>query len=151
GHGLGLELIANTRIYGDPLAEFPVDLDPNYNVALAADYQGIYQPNWREIVLESDDIGPEWWIRVANIQSEAAFNYSWSDRELLAGFPTDVQELQMPNCSFEPCTIVDGMRRFNGDELFSAPVHAGRPAILLTVLHPVNRGTLEVYVNDVLV
>ena len=28
------------------LPSFPIDLDPNFNVALAANFQGIYQPDW---------------------------------------------------------------------------------------------------------
>ncbi len=49
GHGLGLGEIAKTSIYGSPLATFNVDLDPNYNVALAADIQGVYQTDWTTI------------------------------------------------------------------------------------------------------
>ena len=44
-HGLGLGMIAQTSIYGDPLAEFPVVLDDYYNVALAGNLQGVYQPD----------------------------------------------------------------------------------------------------------
>ncbi|MBZ0302622.1 MAG: hypothetical protein K8J31_22955, partial [Anaerolineae bacterium] len=148
GHGYGLELIANTPIYGDPLAEFPVTLDSNFNVALAADYQGIYQPDWDTILPGPDDTDPKTsWINVANIESEARFNYTWHDREPLAGFPTDIQALRMTNC-FEPCIVVDGARRLNGDESFMVPVEPNHPLTLLTVLHPVQPGTLDVYVND---
>ena len=48
GHGLGLGMIAETSIYGNPLASFPVELDNNANVALAAAFQGIYKPEWDE-------------------------------------------------------------------------------------------------------
>ncbi len=51
GHGYGLGMLADTDLYGEPLASFPVTLDPNYNVALAADFQGIYKPDWEVIDL----------------------------------------------------------------------------------------------------
>lgn len=151
GHGLGLELIANTRIYGDPLAEFSVELDPHYNVALAADYQGIYQPDWTRIVPGPDDTDPQTiWIDVANIESETAVDYAWHNRVQLAGFPTIAQELTYSDCVSD-CVVTAGFRRLNGEERFSVPTLAGQPFYLLTAVHSGQRATLDVYVNDVLV
>jgi hypothetical protein len=150
GHGFGLGQIANTPIYGEPLAEFPVILDDHYNVALAADYQGIYQPDWNSILPGADDTDPKTvWINAANIQSEAAVDYTWHNRTPLAGFATDIQVLQIPDCVDESCRVVDGMRRFNGTETFTVPAKTDHPVILLTALHPAQRGTLDVYVNDI--
>ena len=157
GHGLGLELIANTRIYGDPLAEFPVDLDPNYNVALAADYQGIYQPNWEQLGSREIDNNYMWsypeylWqnIFVANLASEAEHDYVWSNQDYVAGFPTEVHELNgSENCTIPDCRLVLATRRLNGDESFTLNTTSGYSLNLMTVVHPVNRGTLDVFVND---
>jgi hypothetical protein len=155
GHGLGLELIANTRIYGDPLAEFPVDLDPNYNVALAADYQGIYQPDWERLGSKKiDDMGsyPEFlWqtIYVANLASEAEHNYVWSNQDYVAGFPTEVHELSGgENCTIPDCRLILATRRLNGEETFTFNTTSGYGVDLMTVVHPINRGTLDVFVND---
>ncbi len=151
GHGLGLELIANTRIYGDPLAEFPADPHPNYNVALAADYQGIYQPDWEQIVQawdEYENAASITMINVSNLESEAQVQYFWRDHDRLPGFPTDIQELIIPNCPIEPCTLLDGMRRISGAESFVLSPQAAQPIYLLTFVHPGSHGTLDIYAND---
>jgi hypothetical protein len=150
GHGFGLELIANTSIYGDPLAEFPVDLDPHYNVALAADYQGIYQPEWSYIVPDFADTFPEAaLINVANVASETLFDYRWSNRMRLRGFPTDLIEIPRPLCSRTPCADVLAGRVIDGSEMFTLKtVVDGAGVLVATVLHPRYRGTLDLYVND---
>jgi hypothetical protein len=175
GHGLGLELIANTRIYGDPLAEFPVDLDPNYNVALAADYQGIYQPDWESVPvdwvhysLQPSQTGFNlWqgepmpntgsgWVNVGNIESENRNNYQWSNQNKVFGFPTDVFELDYVSCLIEDCVMLDAGRAITGEESFS--LSSGYPdsggawdVVLVTRLQPVSAGTLDIYANGELV
>lgn len=168
GHGYGLELIANTPIYGSPLAEFPVDLDPNYNVALAADFQGIYQPDW-DVIAARRSVQPslnsyidferadginELSVNVADIGSENYRAYTWASKagELL-GFPSDLHELHYPHCETEDCQFIDGGRRIDAQEQFSFDliIDSGsghQPIVLVTRLHAETRGTFDVFVDN---
>ena len=161
GHGLGLGMIAQTSIYGKPLAEFPVTLDPNYNVALAADYQGIYgrwnpknnadraqiipQHNTHDMVVVNS-------INVANLASEQAHRYQFHSSERLAGFPTEVHELNTTGCPSSACIVVDGGRHIDLEESFVAQTLSGKDALLVTRLLPQDQpGTFDVYLDDRLV
>ncbi len=174
GHGYGLELIANTPIYGDPLAEFPVELDPNYNVALAANFQGIYQPNWDNplfdrtyaAIQDSDYrfnvFGPETVlslslgnVNVANIRNENYNNYHWSNGNRVSGFPTDIFDLDYISCLFDDCQRIEAGRRITGEESFSlwTGFDSGHAwdGVLVTRLQPASPGTLDIYANGELV
>ncbi len=149
GHGYGLGMIADTDIFGKPLASFPVELDSNANVALAADFQGIYKPDWNVIshggsvfqqsLLDYIDLNAIKYVDgaalgsgvdVANINSEQRASYSWSNSEDgNSSFATEVHEFNYPDCfdrtvPFDPtrkadCHIVDSGRNINGEESFS--------------------------------
>jgi hypothetical protein len=168
GHGLGLGMIADTSIYGEPLASFPVELDPNFNVALAGDFQGIYRPDWEKIISwRNTSLQPydfNYWARgslptgdvdVANLAREAQQNYHWRNDEQLPGFPTEIYEQDYISCSIENCRLVDGGRLINGEESFDLGTwyDSGQSwnVILVTRLHPAYTGTFDVYANDVFV
>ncbi|MBZ0289545.1 MAG: hypothetical protein K8I30_18125, partial [Anaerolineae bacterium] len=175
GHGFGLGMLADTDLYGDPLASFSVDLDPNYNVALAANFQGIYQPNWEKInsaiglaVQPSicDNYFPACifprsdgiyvlgeWIAVANIDEEKRHNYRWLNSKDSMGFPSEVQELDYIDCYESLCRVIDGGRRINGEESFEIGGrvdldYALAGELLITRLQPVAAGTIDIYVDD---
>ncbi len=173
GHGFGLGMIADTDIYGKPLASFPVELDNSANVALAADFQGIYKPDWANIIpakgltlqpsicdnyfkqcsepppnnvdtLTNDSID------VGNLGDEAKHHYHWTDVEPLIGFPTDVHAFDYLNC-YKMCRVTDGGRRIDGEESFdiggiTRDQHYDE--LLVTRVHPVASGTIDVYAND---
>jgi hypothetical protein len=167
GHGLGLGILADTSLYGRPLVSFPVVLDDRYNVALAADFQGIYEPDWEAMKrgytsLQPYDFNyvengslPTAEIDVADLTSEASANYRWHNFERLPGFPTEVRELDYISCAIEDCLVTDGGRLINGEESFDLNTwyDSGRAwnVILVTRTHPVYAGTFDVYANDVLV
>lgn len=157
GHGYGLVLLANTRLYGEPLAEFPVNLRQEDNVALAADYQGIYQPDYapqqyREAALQTtiqnylagfrlvDS------INVADVVSEKAHDYTWSNVRAPEGFPTDLLEATYIDC-IENCLLRDGGRRINGEEQFTVAVIPGEDVLLVTRVNPMNRAEYNVYAD----
>ncbi len=122
GHGFGLSMVADTDIYGKPLAEFPVTLDDRYNVALAAAYQGIYKPEWEQIEynkatlsnqidrdyplqrsskyfilsmnVDEPFLEPFVRLNLADINSERGYNYHWQNRGESAGFPTEVHQFE---------------------------------------------------------
>jgi len=160
GHGYGLGMIADTGIYGDPLASFPVTLDPNYNVALAADFQGIYKPDWSATLtasgtqtLEVEGQRVEYEVvNVADLESEKQYQYQWHNRVPVQGFATGIYQLGYFNCPPDRCPMpYFGTRHINGTESFVIDVKAGENAFLWTVLQPLFRGQYDVYVNDELV
>lgn len=154
GHGYGLGMIEDTSIYGEPLVTFPVSLDPNYNVALAADVQGVYQPDWENSVSQSDaDIEFEGqtikveMLNIANLASEEEYNYHWTNSALMPGFMTEVYQLPARDC-VQRCGYLDGVRRINLLESFWMPAQLGEAAILYTSLHAAQRGNVAIYVNN---
>ncbi len=173
GHGYGLGMIADTDIYGKPLVGFPVELDNNANVALAANFQGIYKPDWGAINLAEalalqpsicDNYFPQCsdpppnhvyalaadFIDVGNLKDEAKHNYQWADHVPLIGFPTETHEFDYLNC-YTICRITDSGRRIDGEESFDI---RGRNAdnsystLLVTRIHPLASGTIDIYAND---
>jgi len=163
GHGYGLGMIADTAIYGEPLARFPVELDDTANVALAANFQGIYQPDW-DVVLRGKDtviqdsilaylvrLGSDpavEMIDVANLQSETAAHYAWKATEQFVGFPTEVHAFGYPACSTADCQVIDGVRRIDGEESFEVTPPTEGDAILVTRVHSAGLLTYDVYVTS---
>lgn len=171
GHGFGLGMIADTAIYGEPLASFPVVLDNSANVALAADFQGIYKPDWKGLdaygVIYQHQASSSWnserlakfavqvgEVNVADLKSEQQADYHWYRTSPLTGFPTEVHEFDSLDCYGKvECRLVDGGRRINGEEVFQVSTAAsweafGEDVILTTRLHPETSGTLDVYVSS---
>lgn len=163
GHGFGLGMIAATSIYGEPLAAFPVELDPRYNVALAADSQGIYRPDWAGADHAAAHRPQLPWLRgwaawdevdavnVAQIDSEQAHGYQWRGDARLAAFPTEVREWGYINCAGADCHVLDGGRAVDAEESFTVQAQPGRDLLLATRLHPFSRGTLAIYADGVYV
>jgi hypothetical protein len=142
-------------------------LDDRYNVALAGDFQGIYQPNWGTTERGYTSLQPydfNYWangslptaeIDVADLAGEGRANYRWHNAERLPGFPTEVRELDYVSCAVENCLVTDGGRLIDGEESFDLNTFydSGNAwnVILVTRVHPVHAGTLDVYANGVLV
>ncbi len=153
GHGYGLGMLADTSLYGEPLAGFPVTLDPNYNVALAADFQGIYAPDWR-LILDANPflrnmplVEGSQVVNVADLASESAMDYHWSAGDY-TGFATLPYDLRSGNCQNPNYTEVDAVRAVR-QESFTIAATPGESLLLMTMFHPVQRGTYDVYVDDV--
>ncbi len=91
GHGLGLGYLEATSIYGEPLARFTTPLDSDLNVALAAESQGIFRPDYApadrsqspSCILQQTryTAGMEIIdsVDVADIASEREHDYRWSE------------------------------------------------------------------------
>lgn len=162
GHGYGLGYLADTSLYANALVEYPVTLDNAHNVALAADVQGIYAPDWGpsdrsrtpaqpsiRALLEAHGATLMDEIDVASIVSENAHHYAWRDAERLGGFPTDVYDQSIVGCGDSSCRLTDGGRHINGEESFDfVPPTVSKDMLLVTRVHAVNPGTYTVYVND---
>lgn len=161
----GLKYLEQTSIYGELLAEFPADYAPEDNVALAADFQGIYRVDWHDILFVRDDASPLQpsildylqegsgllqRIDVAAAQ-EAMAQYEWENRDQSPGFVTEVYELSHVDCVLQAdCVVLDGGRRINGEESFIPRIgdtQGPSSVLLVTRLHPAFSGTLDFYVN----
>lgn len=159
----GLNYLADTSIYGDLLAGFPTRLDPQINVALGGDFQGVFKPTWRgtveaksplqpsilEALAAFDEITLVDQVNVANLNSERAHNYAWNNHTLLPGFATEIYGLyfiDQTGCGVD-CPVVDGGRRINGEERFTLETIPNQTVILVTRVHPVNGGTFDVYAD----
>lgn len=143
----GLNYLADTDIYGDLLAGFTAQYDPADNVALGAEFQGIFTYRREETTtFESDNPQIDDFVlmdtlNVADVTQEQAHDYAWRDDVQFTGFSTEVYAFG----------VRDGGRRINGEERFTMRAEPGQDGILITRVHPVNRGTFDVYVGDTLV
>jgi hypothetical protein len=163
GHGLGLGYLADTDLYASPQAEYTVNLDPDINVALAVDRQGIYIPNWTNadradelhtlpyITPYLDGMTLVDTVDVADIESERAHDYRWSSTRPLGGFPTEYNQFATIGCEGEQCVVMDGGRRMSGEEAFTISSEAGQDVVLITRLHPASAGEFDVYADDALI
>jgi len=159
GHGYGLYMLADTTIYGEPIVTFTIEnWNRQANVALAADTQAIYQPDWKPLA-KPDPISPYFdndilaSVDVAQIKSETAVTYQWTG-QIEQGFVTEIYEF--PDAANPERRIVDGLRRINGAESFqfvldAKAVEPNQSLVLLSRVHPEQAGTLDIYVNDVFV
>lgn len=157
---LGLSYLADTAIYGESLAAYPVMVSDRFNVALAGSFQGVWRSDWSGMAQASEPhqpyitaniagLGLVDSLNVANLSSEGAHAYTWSNGETLPGFPTEVYDHDYAVCG-DVCTVMDGGRRINGEEAFTLGLAPGADALLVTRLHPAHAGTFDVYANGVL-
>jgi hypothetical protein len=158
GHGYGLAYLADTSLYGEPLASFPIEnWNRQANVALAADFQGIYQPDWtnKEYISlfteypEYEFIDNFQYLNVADIISEDTHGYHFSTTHLESTFPTEVREAQYTQRSMTGFSFPDGYRLINEIEEFTFEhINRDEDAILATRVHPAHSGQFDVFVND---
>ncbi len=179
GHGYGLGMLADTDLYANQLAGFPVDIEPHLNVALAAAFQAIYQPDFLtempEATYATDKLANEyfvvtqqdWWrtldpkppqrtINVADPASEARVGYTWDG--YVGGNATSVYEWRYPVAlipdvigSYE-WPVLDAVRRLDGFEEFTISHLDPTYGLLLTTrLHSIAAGELRVFANGALV
>jgi hypothetical protein len=162
GHGYGLGLLVDTALYASQQAEFAVaDWRREQNVALAADRQAIYQPDWHQIErarteavesirmyypqlaeMQMVDV-----VNVANIGSEQEHSYQWRATAPTAGYATVPLDLPVAGCS--ACRLLEGARQFRGVERFQLrnPEGALQDAALVSWIHASGSGRLSVTVN----
>ena len=154
----GLNYLVDTPLYGELLASFTATYDPADNVALGAEFQGIYRVDW-DAITQTDQHQP--WqpstlqtvdqpaatLNVGELDSEAAVDYHWQVDGHITGFATEAYTLDYVDCAQAACTVTDGGRRINAEEIFTLPVEPGQAHVLITRLHPGTRGTFDVYAD----
>jgi hypothetical protein len=170
GHGYGLAFLADTSLYANQLTSFTVEnWQREINVALAADTQGIYQPDWNwirwrgySVQYPPADLSPSSpyglygrnfpieLVDVADLESERRYQYQWHNLEGQAGFLTEVRDMDL---------ILGGYRLINkfeewtftlSDFYFSEDnaVLRNEPVILESRIHPQYTGTIDIYLNE---
>ncbi len=156
GHGYGLYMLADTQLYGEPLAEFKVDLDLKLNVALAADTQAIYKPDWDEIITDTNLENVFYEVNVGDIESEFS-RYSWQNEESPNGFATLAYEFDLLGCApshSQSCKLIEGARQITGEERLIVDlsgIERSEDIILKTRVHPAYAISFDVYVNGKLI
>jgi hypothetical protein len=161
----GLGYLAQTDLYGELLAGFTADYDPRFNVALGGAFQGIFQPDWRAVDsasvlhqptslsyvarLQGSRLVDQ--VDVADLASEKAHRYRWSNAARPPGFATEFYQQGYIDCigTNIPCIVMDGGRSITGEEAFTLNTTPGEDVLLITRVHPTASVTLEVYANDV--
>lgn len=151
----GLAYLAATSLYGQELAGFPHTFDARANVALGGDFQGIYAADYAAVtnaalvqqpqsLLYSDGLTLVDTLNVADLADEVAHGYTWSNRERLDGFATEVYEFT----DARGLPVLDGGRRINGEESFTLRTLPNQDALLITRVHPYDGGTFDVFANS---
>ncbi|GAB4309581.1 MAG: hypothetical protein Kow00117_02970 [Phototrophicales bacterium] len=152
----GLNYLAQTDLYGHELVHFTAEYAPQDNVALGAEFQGIYQVTLTDQPEGAQQASTQHYgvdlittIDVADIESEQASRYKWENRERVSGFATEAYQFSYVGC--DTCRILDGGRRINGSETFTIAVDDLTPLVLITRLHLASQGTLKIYANNHLI
>lgn len=153
----GLDYLAES-IFGPPLADFYHPFDPMTNVALGADYQGVFQPDWRGVEAASqprvntvrdylEGLTLHDMLNVAELASEAAHGYQWRNSLPLEGFVSDVYLMDAPDCA-DGCPILDGGRRMQGGmEEFTLRASQAGDYVLVSRYNAPSGGDITVTVN----
>ncbi|MFW5709011.1 MAG: hypothetical protein ACOCX5_02200 [Chloroflexota bacterium] len=168
----GLNYLEDTRIYGELLAGFSAQYDPADNVALGAEFQGIFRyeaslSTHNPAPLVSDGVRvnysthsidlnailgttPHDQIDVAHLMSETAHDYQWSTSTDAPGFMTEVYDQAYVNCdtsTAKECTRIDAGRRIDIEERFSLITARDTPALLVTRVHPIFAGSIDISID----
>ncbi|MEO1287341.1 MAG: hypothetical protein AAFV93_06205 [Chloroflexota bacterium] len=157
GHGYGLAFLEDTSLYENQLAEFFIeDWQPHLNVALAADKQGIYQPQWSSVNFRSENVSEHLafsigakiqQIDVANLESELQANYQWSSIED-SGFTTETREMSFRYTGYRQDSLTDAYRLIDEYERFTVSgIILDYNLMLVTRVHASSAGELEIYLN----
>ncbi len=163
----GLNYLVDTPLYntGEALAGFTAIYHPADNVAVGAEFQGIYRVDWASIdsIQVNRPLQPSITallgariadVNVADLESEATVNYMWHSNPRLPGFATEFYTFNYVDCELSACTVTDGGRRITEYEDFTFNLPEAVQAqnlILVTRLHPATRGTFEVHANGQLI
>jgi hypothetical protein len=157
--------LADTSLYANQLASFTVEnWQHEINVALAADTQGIYQPDWDGALSPKYGIGVPnlintyGWnsdmytageIDVANLYYEDYWHYHWESVSPISGFVTEVYEL---GSSLETIRRIDRLEEFRTVTRFTHDAE-GNPVssqytVLVTQVLAQYAGSIDIYVDD---
>lgn len=151
----GLRYLADS-LYGPPLVGFDAPVDLATNVALGGPFQGVYRPDWTRVqtapplpsaLLDHVEEGALLdFVDLADIESERAHSYAWSNTARLAGFASEYYDLDVTGCG-ESCRWRDGGRVMSGTESFTLSAPESGDLMLLSVYHAPTPVTMTVRVD----
>jgi hypothetical protein len=152
----GLDYLARTGVYGEQLAGFLAEYDPRYNVALGAEFQGIFKPTWigvdeannlhQPVILNYlEGFTQVDQLDIADLKSELHHDYQWTNDNRPLGFATEFYQQSYIGCS--ECVVADGGRLITGEERFILNTPPDNDILLVTRVHPVHSGTFDVFAN----
>lgn len=136
---------------------YRVSLDPFSPYVSATGIQVITQPDWSSASLADSPHQPdildrlERWmlvdtLDVADLVSEEAHDYHWSNSGEPSGFPSDVRKLvYRADPSVE---LADGGRLMTGSESFVVASHPGETLLLVGRFHQTSDMVLRVTINE---
>jgi len=156
----GLRMLLDAGVFGDVLAEFPLEL-PAHNVAAAAGYQAVYAADWsgtraEEIAAQRSVLdalaGFELvdQLDVADLDSEAAHEYEWWQDATPPGFVSEVYRHPYMDCGLPDeadCWATDGGRVLTGGEAFTLRTTPGEDLLLVTRVHGRTSAALTIYAD----
>ncbi len=156
----GLTYLRDTGVFGEMLAEFPVDLG-DQNVAAASDYQAVYRADWSN-TCEVEQIAQTTtldyvagldlvdWLDVGDLESESEHDYRWWQDEAPPGFVTEVYRLPYHACGLpdaDDCLATDGGRVLTGGDEFTLRTRPGEDLLLVTRVHGRHTVSLVIEAN----
>lgn len=154
----GLRYLVDAGVFGQTLAEFAIELPP-HNVAAATGLQLVSRADWSGVpdaempaqadtLRAIDGLTPVDSVDVADLDDEAAHDYTWWQTEQPAGFVTEVYRLEYQACGADvACAATDGGRVLTGGEGFMLATRPGEDLLLVTRMHGTASVPLEVEVN----
>jgi hypothetical protein len=166
GHGYGLAFLADTSLYSNQLASFTVEnWQREINVALAADSQGIYQPDWASIVALArgmtspilyNSYGGDRVLHlgngfdVANLREESYYDYRWESATPLRGFATEIYQFES---GIQTVRRIDGFEEFDFATIFEFDTEGKRSneplySVLATQVLAQYAGSIDIYVDN---
>lgn len=156
----GLRYLLDAGVFGEALAEFPIDL-PDHNVAAATGYQAVYRADWSATRAEEQiaqtttlayvaGLALVDQVDVAHLPSEEDHAYRWWQNGAPPGYVTEVYRHPYRQCGLdgEICRPVDGGRVLTGGEEFTLHTRPGEDLLLVTRVHGRTSVPLWVFVND---
>jgi hypothetical protein len=140
----GLTYFADTSLFGEPIARFP-STSPAVNAASATNSgQNVYRAAWQA---EGEKF-PEGILNIADLNSEAEYEYRWWNIDTRPGFATEFREMDIAGCgALSGCRLFDGGRLITGGEEYRISALAGKDIFLRTRLHPQVPVRLRIYVD----
>lgn len=154
----GLRYLVDAGVFGETLAEFAIDLPP-HNVAAATGLQIVSRADWSGVPAVEAPAQAETLraieglvlvdaVDVADLNGEAAHDYTWWQTTQPAGFVTEVYRLEYQACGADAaCVATDGGRVLTGGEAFTLATRPGEDLLLVTRTHGTESVPLAVEVN----
>jgi hypothetical protein len=127
----GMPFLVQAGVFGEELQRFEVRL-PHYTASAATGTQAVTRLNWAALdapdlprqphpQIDLSDFTLVGTLNVADLGSEAEYDYEWWNASTFDGFISDIHELPYAACQSDSCTVVDGGRVLNGGERFTLP------------------------------